>query len=105
LFATLKIFDRKKVKEEIRLYIDFRQVNEKTKSIVYTLLTMAKIFSRTKGVKVFSELDLSAIYHQVEIEFVTTRMLGFTTLNGKQYVWCRMLFGLKVLYMKLNNTK
>jgi hypothetical protein len=95
LFAVLKIFGGKKVKEEIRLCIDFRQVNEKTKSIVYTLSTTVEMFNRTKGAKVFSELDLSATYHQVETESATARMLRFTALNDRQYVWCKMLFGLK----------
>jgi hypothetical protein len=53
LFAAPKIFGGERVKEEIRLCIDFRQVNEKTKSIMYT------------------------------------------TPNSRQYMWCRMSFGLK----------
>jgi hypothetical protein len=63
LFAAPKIFSGERVKEEIRLCIDFCQVNEKTKSIVYTLLTTVEMFSRTRGAKVFSELDLSATYY------------------------------------------
>jgi hypothetical protein len=95
LFAAPKIFSGERVKEEIRLCIDFHQVNEKTKLVVYTLSTTAEMFSKTKGAKVFSELDLSAAYYQVETEFATVRMLGFTTPNDRQYVWHRMPFGPK----------
>jgi hypothetical protein len=95
LFTALKISGGERVKEEIRLCIDFRQVNEKTKSIVYTLPTTVEMFSRTRGAKVFSELDLSAAYHQVETKSATARMLGFTAPNDRQYVWRRMSFGLK----------
>jgi hypothetical protein len=56
---------------------------------------MVEMFNRMKGTKVFSELDLSAAYYQVETKSVTTRTLGFTTPNDRQYVWCRMSFGLK----------
>jgi hypothetical protein len=83
LFVILKIFNRKRVKEKIRLYIDFRQINEKTKLIMYTLPTTVEMFSKTRKTKVFLELNLSAAYHQVETEFAIIRMLGFTILNDK----------------------
>jgi hypothetical protein len=47
---------------------------------------MAEMFNKTKEAKVFSELNLSAAYYQVEIESVTARILGFTVPNSKQYV-------------------
>jgi hypothetical protein len=51
LFAALKVFRRERVKDKI--YIDFKEINEKTKAIEYIILTTTKLFARTCRIKIF----------------------------------------------------
>jgi hypothetical protein len=68
LFAALKVFRKEKVKDKIYLYIDFKEINEKTKAIEYIILTTTKLFARMCRIKIFSKLDLATTFYQIPVE-------------------------------------
>jgi hypothetical protein len=63
--------------------------------VKYTIPTTAELFAQTSGAKLFLELDLTTAFHQIPVEKESQKLLGFTAPNGKQFVWMKMLFGLK----------
>lgn len=82
---------------DIRLYLDFRWVNAITKPPVYMVPLNGNMVTRLRGAKYFSELDLTAAYHQLLMEKSSRVWASFTSPNGKQYIWLRMLFGAKAV--------
>jgi hypothetical protein len=82
-------------KEDIRLCLDPRALNEVTEEVEYTLPTMSELFDRTFGSTLFTELDLESAFHQIPVHKDSQPLLGFTAPDGVKYVWIRMPFGPK----------
>jgi hypothetical protein len=61
------IFVRNK-DESWRLCIDYRQLNKPTIKNQYPLPRIDDLFDQTKGVTVFSKIDLRSGYHQLQIK-------------------------------------
>jgi len=80
-------------KDDIRLCMDMRWINKKSKPPEYIVPLTNDMFHRLKDFKYFTELDLSDAYHQIGLQEATKKICGFTAPNGKQYVWTRLFFG------------
>ena len=81
--------------DDIRLCIDLRKVNSKSKEPIYTLPTPVEMFRTVGGVKFFTEIDLFSAYHHIKVEEDSQPLLGFVDPQGIQYVWMRLPFGSK----------
>ena len=52
----------------MRLCVDYRQLNTETLRPIYPIPEAAQLFDSLKGAKVFSVLDLSHGYYNIEVE-------------------------------------
>ena len=52
----------------IRMCVDYRELNENTVKDTYTLPNTATIMEALHGMKVFSAIDMSAMYHQFRLD-------------------------------------
>lgn len=77
-----------------RLVIDYRKLNEQTRSDKFPLPNIEDIFSKLNGSKYFSTLDLTAGYHQILMDPESIPLTAFSTPDG-HYEYLRMPFGLK----------
>ena len=78
-----------KANGDMRLCVDYRQLNAVTLRPIYP----AQLFDSLEGAKVFSVLDLSHDYYNVEVEETDRPKTAFATRRG-QYEFNRMPFGL-----------
>ncbi|GKT29852.1 Transposon Ty3-I Gag-Pol polyprotein [Aduncisulcus paluster] len=78
----------------IRLCIDYRRVNDVTKSLEFPLPRIEEIFRDATGHKWFKTLDLSSGYHQYLVHPDSRFATAFSTPWGI-YEWIRLPFGLK----------
>jgi len=78
---------------EIRLCIDYRQLNEVTKRPIYPIPDSRSIFDSLQGNKFFSTIDLSSGYYQVPMNEKDKCKTAFMTKRG-QYEFNRMPMGL-----------
>jgi hypothetical protein len=68
LLVVSKKFGRVVDPNNIQLCVNFRVVNKKMKVLVYQIPTIVEMLEKMRGIEEFTELDLSAAYHQVEID-------------------------------------
>lgn len=78
---------------KVRLYIDFRSLNEITRKDFLPLPNIQDTLEQLHGAALFSTLDLASGYHQVEIAEEDKEKIAFSTPWGL-YQWNRMAFGL-----------
>jgi RNase H-like domain found in reverse transcriptase/Reverse transcriptase (RNA-dependent DNA polymerase)/Integrase zinc binding domain len=76
-----------------RLCIDFRKLNENTIAPSYPMNNVEDIINNLGNNQIFSTLDASAGFWQIELENNSTQYTAFSYLNRK-YEFCRMPFGL-----------
>lgn len=77
-----------------RMVIDFRRINEVTKSDKFPLPNIDELFSKLQGNFYFSTLDLTSGYHQILMDEQSIEKTAFSTPDG-HYEYLRMPFGLK----------
>ena len=77
----------------MRLCVDYRQLNAVTLRQIYPIPEAAQLFDSLEGAKVFSILDLSHGYYNVEVEETGRPKTAFATRRG-QYEFNRMPFEL-----------
>ena len=102
----------KKEKQDIRLCLDFRQLNLITERQAFPMPNINEILDRLEGAKYFSSIDLGNAYYQVELEESSKIKTAFSTKSG-QYCFNRMPFGIaaapgtfqELMGKVLNNTK
>ncbi|KAJ9515942.1 hypothetical protein QJQ45_016884 [Haematococcus lacustris] len=93
-YAAPALFVQKK-SGELRMCIDYRQLNKITLRDQYPLPRIDDLFDKLSGCKVFSSLDLQAGYHQIRITPEDVPKTAFRTPEGH--------FQFKVLCFGLTN--
>ncbi|ORE00292.1 TF29 [Hepatospora eriocheir] len=79
---------------KIRLIVDFRELNKLTEKIPYPIPSMNDLLITFKNSKYYTTLDLNMGYYQIEMEQNSIKYTSFI-LNGEQYEFTRMPFGLQ----------
>lgn len=82
-----------KANGDIRLCVDYRQLNLVTVRPIYPIPETGQLFDALSGAKIFSVLDLSNGYYNVEVNEADKEKTAFSTRRG-QYEFNRMPFGL-----------
>ena len=95
---------------DLRMCIDFRQLNSVTKKSSFPIPSTNSLLDALEGSSYFSTLDLTQGYYQVELNDVDREKTAFMTRRG-QFQFKRMPFGLntapitfqKVMHIVLRN--
>ena len=83
----------KKEKQEIRVCMDFRQLNKVTLRPAFPMPNVDDMLNTLNGAKYFTTIDLGNAYYQVELDEESKIKTAFSTKNG-QYCFKRMPFGI-----------
>jgi len=83
----------KKEKQDIRLCLDFRQLNLVTKRQAFPMPNIAEMLDKLGGARYFTSIDLGNAYYQVELEEQSKEKTAFSTKMG-QFCFNRMPFGI-----------
>ena len=86
----------RKKSNQIWVCADFSTgLNQALKDHNYTLPSPEEIFDKLNGGKIFSKIDLSDAYLQIEVEENSSKLLCINTHRGL-YKFNRLAFGVKV---------
>ncbi|KAJ9515656.1 hypothetical protein QJQ45_002705 [Haematococcus lacustris] len=91
-YAAPVLFVKKK-SGELRMCVDYRQLNKQTLKDQYPLPRIDDLFDKLAGCTVFSSLDLQAGYHQIRIPAEDVPKTAFRTPDG-HYQYKVLCFGL-----------
>ena len=91
-YASPIVICRKK-NGKIRLCVDYRSLNTKTRKDAYPLPRVDEMFDHLAGAKYFSTVDLKSAYNQVEVAESDRHKTAFTTPMGL-YEYSKMPYGL-----------
>ena len=80
---------------DLRLYMDFREINKWSIDSEYFILRAKDLLSKVWGMKVFTELDLLNAYHQIPLDPESKKLTGFYFPGRGQFVWNCLFFGAK----------
>ena len=78
----------------IRICIDPRDLNKAVKRQHYPLLTVEEVVSRMPNAKVFSKIDCTSGFWQLELDNESSKLCTFNTPFGR-YRYLRLPFGIK----------
>ena len=78
----------------LRMCVDYRRLNQKTKRDQYPLPRIEESLEALQGAKYFSTIDLASAYNQVEVAHQDRHKTAFTTPMGL-FEYNRMPFGLQ----------
>jgi len=67
---------------QLRLCINYRQLNSITKKDRYPLPLISKIQDRIKNAQIFTKIDLKWVYHQIRIKEGNKWKRAFKTSKG-----------------------
>lgn len=81
-------------RQQWRLVIDYRKLNEITISDKFPIPNIEEIFDKLGKCQYFSTIDLAKGFHQIELYEADRAKTAFSTSNG-HYEFNRMPFGLK----------
>ena len=82
----------KKKSGEIRLVIDFRELNKMVIAEHYPLPRKDDMLSNLGGAKKFSSLDLRSAFHQIELSEDSRELTAFS-VNFRKYNFKKLIFG------------
>ena len=77
---------------DIRLCLDMRQANSAVKRVRHPIPTVDEVLQEMNESKVFSKLDISMAYHQLELSEDSRDITTFTTHKGL-YRYKKLVFG------------
>ena len=83
-----------KLNGSIRICIDPRDLNKAVKRQHYPLLTVDEVVSRMTNAKVFSKIDCTSGFWQLELDKECSKLCTFNTPFGR-YRYLRLPFGIK----------
>ena len=83
----------KKEKKDIRLCLDFRQLNQITERQAFPMPSIEGMLDSLHGAKYFSSIDLGNAYYQVKLDKESQEKTAFSTKSG-QFCFTRMPFGI-----------
>ena len=83
----------KKEKNDVRICLDFRQLNLVTERQAFPMPNMIEMMDRLYGTRYFTSIDLGNAYYQVELEEDSKLKTAFSTKLG-QFCFNRMPFGI-----------
>ncbi|KAF9760626.1 Retrovirus-related Pol polyprotein from transposon [Nosema granulosis] len=86
-------FPKTKKNGDIRLLIDYRELNKKTIKQGYPFPSIQNSLTELKGSEIFSQLDLNMGYYQIQVDEQSIAKTAFVLPFG-QYEFLRMPFGL-----------
>ena len=72
----------KKKDGNMRLCIDYRELNRVTMRNKYPLPRIEDLFDQLQGAQVFSKIDLRSVYHQLKIKTTDVPKIAFRTRYG-----------------------
>ena len=78
----------------IRICIDPRDFNKAVKRQHFPLLTVEEVVSRIPNAKVFSKIDSTSSFWQIELDYESSKLCTFNTPFGR-YRYLRLPFGIK----------
>ncbi|UYV60291.1 K02A2.6-like, partial [Cordylochernes scorpioides] len=80
---------------QIRLCADFKKsLNPYLEDVKYPIPNIESVLSNFQGKKLFTKLDLSKAYHQIEMDDISKKYLVVSTHKGL-YKYNRLAFGIK----------
>jgi hypothetical protein len=79
---------------QIRMCVDYRSLNSKTRKDAYPLPRIEETLEVLKGARYFCSLDLAHGYHQVKVAEKDIEKTAFRVGTGGLYEFSRMPFGL-----------
>lgn len=80
--------------EKTRLCIDYRKLNQITKTESYPFPIIGELLDKTLNCEYFTILDVASGFHHIKMSEESKTKTAFTTFSGK-YEWNVMPFGLK----------
>lgn len=83
----------KKETAEVRLCLDFRQLNNITERQAFPMPNVEEMLDSLQGSKYFSTIDLGNAFYQVELDETSQEKTAFSTKSG-QFCFTRMPFGI-----------
>lgn len=83
----------KKERKDVRLCMDFRQLNLITERQAFPMPNVDEMLDRLNGSKYFSSIDLGNAYYQIELEESSQEKTAFSA-KDRQYCFTRMPFGI-----------
>ncbi|MGL5731921.1 MAG: reverse transcriptase family protein, partial [Bacteroidales bacterium] len=83
----------KKEKKDIRLCLDFRQLNAITERQAFPMPNVDEMLDALEGTQYFSSIDLGNAYYQMELSEDSQEKTAFSTKQG-QFCFNRMPFGI-----------
>ena len=92
-YASNLVLVRKK-NGQLRMCIDYRQLNQRTRLDAYALPRINDIFDYLSGSKYFSVLDMKSGYHQVPVRSSDIYKTAFSAGPLGHWEFCRLPFGL-----------
>lgn len=79
---------------KLRMCIDYRMLNQRTKRDAYALPRIEEVFDSLRGAKWFSVMDMKSGYHQIEVEETHKERTAFTVGPLGFFEFNKLPFGL-----------
>ena len=83
-----------KIRREMRMCINYRDLNKKTKRDAYPMPSMDSILDKLRRAKYLSKIDLKAAYHQIPMERNSKQNTAFATPGSGLWQYTCLPFGL-----------